>query len=357
MSDTSTPPRPRQATVAASLIMAGSVFVVLTVFERVSSLRSIETREAVQKFLAEPPGQGLGLGVEEVLDVMRVLAMVAGACAAAAAILGYHALKRSRSSRLALAVLAGPLFLTGLVAGGFMSSVVVAASVMLWLQPSRDWFNGVTRPSPERTAPVVPEAAPPVSPSVSEPRAHEGFGAVPQQAHEQSQTGGSTAVGQTPDSPTADAPTARPAALTGACVLTWVCSGLAVTGMLLSVLALLASPDVLFDELRRQDPDLAGQGLSEDMIAAATYVTAAVLVTWSIAAIVLAALAFRGVGWARVALVVSAVTSALFCLIGLIVSMGSLLLVLPLVASAATVVLLLRSDVRAWYASRGSIRS
>ena len=58
MGSMTTPPaptRPRQVTLAAWLIMGGSVVVVLTVFERVAGLHSLETRQSVQKFLSEPP--------------------------------------------------------------------------------------------------------------------------------------------------------------------------------------------------------------------------------------------------------------------------------------------------------------
>ena len=85
--------------------------------------------------------------MQGVLEIMRVFGMVAAGCATAAAILGYHVLQRSRSARLALTLLAVPLFLSGMVTGGFLSSVVAAAAVMLWFQPSRDWFNGVVRES------------------------------------------------------------------------------------------------------------------------------------------------------------------------------------------------------------------
>ena len=88
--------------------------------------------------------------------------MVAAGCATAAAILGYQVLRRSRSARLALTLLAVPLFVTGLVTGGFTSSVVAASAVMLWFQPARDWFNGVVRePRPEVANRVAPPAAPP----------------------------------------------------------------------------------------------------------------------------------------------------------------------------------------------------
>ena len=164
------PTRPRQVTLAAVMIMGGSVLVVLTVFERMSGLHSLETRQAVQKFLAEPPGDGLGVGVTEVLAALRVLCMVAAGCATAAAILGYQVLRRSRSARVVLTVLAAPLFVTGLVSGGFVSSVVAASAVMLWFQPARDWFDGVVReprPTPEawpqQTGAVWPPPLPPAS--------------------------------------------------------------------------------------------------------------------------------------------------------------------------------------------------
>ena len=56
---------------------------------------------------------------------MRVMAMVGAACAAASAILGWQVLQRSRGARVALSLLAVPLFVTGLAGGGVVSAVVV----------------------------------------------------------------------------------------------------------------------------------------------------------------------------------------------------------------------------------------
>ena len=100
------------------------------------------------------------------LDALRVTLMVTAACAAATAILGWYVLQRSRGARVASSVLAVPLFLSGLfvsglVGGGMFSAVVVAAIVMLWFQPARDWFDGVTRaplPAPEPAPKPVPDA-------------------------------------------------------------------------------------------------------------------------------------------------------------------------------------------------------
>ncbi len=137
-------PRPRQVTLAAALVMGASAMLVLSVFERLGSLRSVDSREAIERFVSEPPGSDLGLGVESVLDLLYVVSMIAAALGTAAAILGFYVLKRNRSARIGLSVLALPLFVCGLVTGGFLASVVAASVAMLWLTPSRHWFAGTT---------------------------------------------------------------------------------------------------------------------------------------------------------------------------------------------------------------------
>src|SRR6478609_6426264 len=151
-----TPARPRQVTMAGWMIMVGSVFAIALVFERVSGLHTLESQAAIREFLAKPPGSDLGIGVDAVVTTIRTLAMVTAGCAAAAGILGYQVLRRSRSARLAVTVLAVPLFLAGMVTGGFITSVVAASAAILWLQPSRAWFNG--DPIPERRTKPAPVA-------------------------------------------------------------------------------------------------------------------------------------------------------------------------------------------------------
>ncbi len=104
-------PRPRQVTMAGWMIIGGSLLVVVTVFERMAGVNDLETRDAIEQFLSQPPGDGLGLDVPAVQSLIRVFSMIAGACAAAAAILGFHVLRRHKGARLALTVLAVPLFL------------------------------------------------------------------------------------------------------------------------------------------------------------------------------------------------------------------------------------------------------
>lgn len=360
------PARPRQVTLAAALIMGGSAMIVGLVFERIAGLGSLETQKSVEQFLSEPPGDGLGLSADDLVTALRALAMVAGACATAAGILGFYVLRRSRSARVGLAVLALPLFASGMAAGGFMPAVVVAATAMLWFQPSRDWFDGVVRrPAVEAAqstaqstaqptaqsmagspveAPPEPPAEPPVSPPSSEPRAMAGFGTAP--------VGYEPAVTAPVPLP-AGRPVGRPARLLWACILTWTVCGLAISAMALSVLVLLAAPDVVFTEMHRQNPGLASEGLSDSEIRSATFVLAAVVLVWGGAAVLFAVQAFRGVAWGRLALLVSAAVAAVVCLLG---SVLNVLLALPLGACLVTVALLLRPDVRAWFATRPSRR-
>lgn len=319
----SAPPRPPQVTLAAMLIMGGSALVVVTVFERVAGLHSLETREAVERFLADAPADDLGLDVPAVLTILRVLCMVAAGCATAAAILGYQVLRRSRSARLALTVLALPLFVTGLVSGGFLSAVVAASALMLWVQPSRGWFGDAAPAGPPNPSPPAPPAPQRRADEHDRPPAY-----LPRLETD---------------------PSARPPAVAWACALTWACAGLTALVTGLSLVLLTASPDRVFEELHRQNPDLAGQGLSDDTLLTATLVAGGVILVWSLAAIVLAALAFRGVEWARVAVVVSASGAALLLLVA---TVGQVLLLLPLAASVVTLALLVRPDVRAWYDHR-----
>ena len=147
----STQTRPRQTTFAGGMIVLGSIFLLLSVWESMTGLRGIESREAVEEFLRTSPGNQTGLTVEDTLQVLRVVATVTGACAAVAAVLGVYALQGNRQARMVLSVLAVPIFVTGIVVGGFMSSIVAVAITMLWLSPSREWFRG--EPVPDRTTP------------------------------------------------------------------------------------------------------------------------------------------------------------------------------------------------------------
>ena len=139
--------RPRQVTMAAWMIIAGSVLVVGAVFEQVSTLHSWRPRTPSAGSCPSRPPTGSA-------STSRVRSPSCARCRWSRP----GAPRRPRSSAStcssgtaahgsALTVLALPLFISGFVIGGFLSSLVAVAAVMLWLAPSRDWFDGVA-PSP-----------------------------------------------------------------------------------------------------------------------------------------------------------------------------------------------------------------
>ena len=134
--------RPRQVTAAAWFIVLGSGLLVIGAFETIAHLRSLETRASIEQVLADPPFSDSGIGLESVRAAMHAAAMVLGGCATATAILGYQLLRRDRTARIALTVLAVPLVVAGLVTDPFLTAMVAVAIAMLWVHPARDWFSG-----------------------------------------------------------------------------------------------------------------------------------------------------------------------------------------------------------------------
>ena len=53
--------RPPQVSLASGIVMFSSVVVLLTAWERVTSLRSLETQDAIRDVLADAPFSSLGL--------------------------------------------------------------------------------------------------------------------------------------------------------------------------------------------------------------------------------------------------------------------------------------------------------
>jgi len=355
MTPTKPVPRPRQVTLSAILVMAGSVLLVASIFERLGDLHSLETRTSIQRFLSEPPGSDLGVGLESVLSLLRTVSMVAAGLATAAAILGYHVLKRNRGARIGLGVLAIPLFLCGLVTGGFLASVVAASVAMLWLQPSRSWFHGDEPPRTDADesmsggaasrAPVRPDATPgdlPPLPPLAPPGAAAG-----QQAPPAWMPYASTEPWLQQRRP------ARPGSLVTACVVTWASCALAGLFAILMVAVLAADPEGLAAEMHRQNPALADEGITDATLRTVAWAVGLGCLAWALVSSVFAVLAFQGVRWARVALVVSAGAVAIACLAG---SLISPVLAAPGALAALTAVLLLRPAVQRWFARPGSPR-
>jgi hypothetical protein len=360
-------PRPRQVTIAAAMIMAGSAAVVLTVFQQIAGLHSIDTRDAVERTLSEPPFDGLGMSVDRILDVIRVLSMVAAACATATAILGWQVLQRSRSARIALSVLAVPLFVTGVGTGGILSTAVVVAVALLWLQPARDWFDGTWKPvtepgtpsgqqrsqQPSQRAQQSPPAETP--PGSEQPPPYAGW--PPPQGSWPPPQGSwppPAAPSQVPAAPAraqaAPAETRRPPAVMAAVVVTWVCSVLLGGLFVVGAVWLIASPDTLMDEMTKQNPELVRDGtLTVGLLRGMLVGMAGMIALWVVAACVLAFFVLRRAAWARVLLLVSTAAAGLGLLVCAIVNAG---MVVPLAGAGAVFALLLRRDVSAWFGRR-----
>ncbi len=353
---------------AGWVTILGSVLVILSVFAQIGSLDSLDTRRGIEELLANPPLHALDLEVTSVLDVVRLLATVTGALAAATAILGWQVMQRSRSARLALTVLAVPLFLLGFVTGGFATSLVAAAAVILWLQPSRAWVNG--DPVPERSLrppsearrdrdagdagdagddrpsgtgwppPLPPQDAPTDGPAQGRPDGpapYTGFGQQPGQESGQfpGPQGGAWPQQLSPyaagdRAPRGPAP--QPLRAGG-----------------LSVVAMAIDPSLVDDEIQRamdEQPAMAAE-VTVEQVRIALFVVLGGFALWALLAAGLAVLAWVGRSWAWILLCISAgLAAGLFLAVTVL---GGLVAVVALAASSGTLALLIRPEVREWY--------
>jgi hypothetical protein len=368
-----TPARPPQVTVACLIVMFGSVFVVLLMWDRIAGLHTLQTRETVQTFLDRPGLQDAGLTLTGLLTTVKVVSMFAAGCATAMVILGWQATQRSHAARLALSILAVPLFVSGLVSDGFVSSGaavfwcsgVAAAVATLWFGPNRAWFAeapGATAPSvtspAARPRPAVRTPAPPSQAWPPPPPTQQGPQHEPQQDPRSPEPQAPwPAAWPPPPSSTYDATRrgrvsgARPRALVWACVITWVGTGIAAAGLLVSLVALAGDSQRMIDEMVRQNPQLTDQGLTDRTLLAAMWVMTGVGLAATVAAATFAVLLFLRHRWAWYALVASAVVAAGVFLLG---TLGSPVGIVFLGAAVATIGCLARPEVRTWLQGRPS---
>ena len=148
--------RPPQVSLASGIVIFSSFIVLLTAWERVSTLGSLETQEAIRDFLGEAPFSSLGLDVNSTTQALRISCLIAAAAACATAILGWYVRKPDRGARLGLTLFAVPVFVSGLPAGGLAGSFVAAGAAMLWMMPAREWFaTGRWTPPTHSTSPPL----------------------------------------------------------------------------------------------------------------------------------------------------------------------------------------------------------
>lgn len=391
----SKPARPRQVTTAAGLVIGGSVFLLVSVFDTVSRLRSVDTREQVSEALSSPAGKGLGLSVGEALDLMRVGLTVAAICAAVTLVAGVFVLQKHRGARIALTVASVPLLLTAPLTGGLLGALVVAAAAVIWSGPARDWYAG--RPVREsswggtRASTTAREddrsagsrrtpAPPPPAPRPLDGGADHERGAVAT-LPKVDPDGSTGSDGQPPatqgfGAPVTEQPPAAwlPAGASGpqggrsadrvpgpvgiACVVTWLFSGLVAALYTVLTVVLLASPDAVLDPLREspqwqqavRDAQVPPETI-ESVLLPSMVIILVLSVLWAVGACVLALLVRRGHNWARWTLVASAAGTFLLAIaafpVGLVVQL----------AAAVVIGLLLHAESRDWFAARGRARA
>ncbi|HEY3528739.1 MAG TPA: hypothetical protein VGK78_06275 [Nocardioides sp.] len=351
MSDpSSTDARPPQVTVACVIAMLGSVFVVLAVWDRIAGLYTLDSRDALRSWLDVPLLKSSGATVSGLIVAVKAVSMVAAACATSIAVLGFQTLRRSRGARLAMTVLAVPMFLAGLAADGIFSSGVAAAVGTLWFGSARTWFQDAAgtpvgqRPDPFAARPPSQVSEPVPPPPRQEPPPHAQAPTWPSS----SPPGWAPPQRSTYDVTRRPVP-ARPNALLTACLITWTFCAMTAVLMAASLLVLAADSRAVLDRMHDQDPQLAERGLTDHDLLVIGYVTGSVVILWSLVAAVLALLLFLGYRWAWYALLASTAGVAMLSLLGML---GFLLVLVPFAAAVVTFVLLVRPEVRGWLLSR-----
>lgn len=376
MSETTSLPRPREVTTAAVLGLVGCVLLVISLFDAMATLRSIEMREAIEQFLTDPLGRGMGIDAAWVTSALHGLVLVNGALAAVAGVLAVFVLQRHQGARIGFSVAAGLLLFTAPLSGGLVAIAVAFAATLLWGRPARDWFAG-RQPAPvapvERSTPRTPPSSPgtppdagwappspqaPVAPASGDTRTGEESQPAPaaypfgQQRPSTSAPGGQPWAPPTPGSgepgpfpPSGHDPQRRPGTVTAAVAMTWLLTPLVGSVFALMVLMLLVARDTLLEAVR-QTPEFQASALTTGDLLAALWVVSALVLFWCLVAFVLAVFAFRRQGWARGLLVASAVMATLVALLAFPVG---LVIAVPTAVSAG---LLLSGSARAWYATR-----
>lgn len=332
------PARPPQVTLFGWLVIVSGVLVVFSAWDAIGNVGSLATTELLQTMREEPPFRGVGL--EAMREAYRIAAIVAAAAAGGAVVFAVQTMKRDRTARVALSVLAVPVLIAGFVMGGFSSTLLAVAAMMMWLQPARDWFNGkdYVPPEPKEAAPRQAEAKTPAA---------VGPWAPPSSDHRHPDDSVPAGLPPGGSSPALAGP--RPRALQRACLVAGFFSAMTLALALMALAGLITDSSALLSQLREQDPALLNQGMSERQLLTLVGAVLALLALWCLGVIVLVFRAMRGAEWARVALVVAAGASGVFALV---TAFYSPWMVGVVVAALLTVALLVRREVVEWCRQR-----
>ncbi len=377
---------------AGWFVVGGSIFLLLSAFDTITTLNTLDARDGgVLKLLTAPEGVNLDLGTA--ITTARVLLTVGAVCAAAAAVLGFFVLQRNQGARIVLSVLAVPILFTGLLTGGVIGALVAAATVMLWSGPARDWFAGRpvrdvgrpersdksgksgpwettmprqderNRPAEKPSDPVPPPDDPansvdvpadrqtPAASSLSttgsstEPGAMSGFGQSSAPVVQPTPSWPPN-VGAPPYATAGVVRPAIPATVKAACILTWVFSGMVALLYAGMLVFLAVAQDRVIDAVVKT-PAWERANIEQDVLVPALWLGTLLFLGWAVGACVLALFTWRRHNWARWMLASSAVSVLLIAFlafpVGLVHQLAAVLVVAGLFGSAA----------RAWFANDG----
>jgi hypothetical protein len=358
MSSNAPGPRPRQVTIGGWVIAVASAMLVVSVFDSMAGLHSVDTRDALTKALTTGSAKSLGISVGDALGIVRVALFVAGVAAVVTGILGIFVLQRHATARIVLTVAAVPVVLTAPFSGGVLALMIGAATGLLWSQPARDWFAGraprvesarpVRRETPPHApapwAPPPPSAGPSSGPA-SQPPPTPGWGHQPvAPAAWPPPTGYAASAPYQPGPARAGVPTP----VRVACILTWIFSLLTAALYLLVGVALLVDRNGMLD-LLRDNPTVRDSKLDADQLVTVIVAVSALVVLWCLAACGLAVLVWRRHAWAWILLTVSVGVAAAVEVVGLPYSL------LHLVAAGVALRMLLVAPTRAWFREGGPV--
>src|SRR5829696_2045633 len=93
-----TPVRPPAVTIASVIVIVGSAFVVLQMWDRIAGLQSVDTRNTLTAYLNGSRLDDAGVDVAQLTRIVRLAAMAAAGCATAMLVLGWHVTRRSHSA-------------------------------------------------------------------------------------------------------------------------------------------------------------------------------------------------------------------------------------------------------------------
>lgn len=315
-------PRPRQVTIGGWVIAVASAMLVVTVYDAMANLHSVDTRNKITRELTTGSMKDLGISLTSALDVVRTALFIAGLAAVVTGILGVFVLQRHTTARIVLTVAAVPVVLTAPFAGGFLGVLIGGATGLLWTQEARDWFAGrtparvVAPPVSQRPALLERAAWPPPTVASAPRRASHRVVRAPVPAHVRT-----------------------------ACLLTWTFSS--VTALLyVGVIVAIAVDRSHVIELARDNAALRGSSVSDRQLVALLVAVSAVVIAWCIVAALLAALTWRRQPVARTLLLVSAGGAFVVGVVGLPYSL------VHLAASGVAFILLLSPSTKSWFGAR-----